>query len=377
MGGREIVLTEKNIVKRAAKKTLCITLTAVLFAAGAVSAGAADVTIDYGDTTLTFDRNSPVLANGDDAKILREQDPFADARFPDESLGSAPPLYVLNRTFLFEPVEISDEAARDYADIVNSFAREVPEVNVYSMLMPDIYEVYAPTKYSTDQLRSIEYIYKQLEGVQPIDVVSALAEHAADEKLYFYTDHHWTQRGAYYAWKAFMDMKGMEVPPLSEFREVNTYFTGSLGNLLSDEQKTLLDSTTEQFERFSPIYNTHAGVFRDAAMTSYICDIEVLDLGYNSYMSFIKGDNALTVIDSDVGNGKSIAIIKESFGNPIAVWAVNNYEKIYVIDIRGFKDGSFNIRDFYEMTHFDDLLIESYPATIAHDDLRGFIKTLL
>ena len=39
-------MTEKNIVKRAAKKTLCITLTAALFAAGAVSAGAADVTID-------------------------------------------------------------------------------------------------------------------------------------------------------------------------------------------------------------------------------------------------------------------------------------------------------------------------------------------
>lgn len=370
------MLTEKKF-KKAAAKTLAMALAAVVSAAVALPASAIDVTIDYGGTTLTFDKSSPVLTSGEDAKILRESDPFADARFPDLSIESAWPLYVLNRTFLFEPVEISKTAADDYINIVNSFAKEVPEVNVYSMLMPDIYEVYAPVKYSTDQIRSINYIYKNLEGVTPVDVVSALAEHAASEKLYFYTDHHWTQRGAYYAWKAFMDIKGMEVPPLSDFRTVNTYFTGSLGNLLSEEQKLLLDSTTENFERFSPIYNTTAAVYNDPAMTDYVCDIKVLDMSFNNYMSFIHGDNALTVIHSDVNNGKSIAIIKESFGNPIAVWAVNNYESVYVIDIRGFKDGSFNIRDFYERTGFDDLLIESYPATIAHDDLRGFVETLL
>jgi hypothetical protein len=52
--------------------------------------------------------------------------------------------------------------------------------------------------------------------VIPVDVWSALNAHK-NEYLYFRTDHHWTQRGAYYAYTAFA---ATAVPPM-RFRITN------------------------------------------------------------------------------------------------------------------------------------------------------------
>ena len=47
------------------------------------------------------------------------------------------------------------------------------------------------------------------EKIVTVDAYSALAAHT-DEYLYFRTDHHWTQLGAYYAYTAFCEAAGFE-----------------------------------------------------------------------------------------------------------------------------------------------------------------------
>ncbi len=369
------MLTERSFFKR-----LTIIGAAVFMAVSPFEIqtfAADDISLKIGNTTLTFNYLYPVLENGEDASILSGIDLFAKNRIQVWSDQRRDPFCILNRSFIFEQTVIDDEAAKEYVDIVDKIAEELPEVNVYNMIVPDAYELYAPKKYSTGQIDMINNIYRRLRSAEPVDVTYALAEHA-DEKIFFNTDHHWTQRGAYYAWARFMEQKGMSVSSLSEFKEINTSMMGSFASMLSSEERLLyLDSPTEEFERFMPIYDTVSKVYGDMEMQEYIYDAPVLNLGFNDYASFLTGDNPLTVIDSGVDNGKSIAVIKESVGNPLCVWAVNNYDKIYVIDIRGFEDGTFNIKDFYDLTGFDDLLIESYPTTIASDDLRGHIKALI
>lgn len=339
---------------------------------------AADTTsVLIGNTTVTFDTGWYVLDDGRDKEAC-EVDRFADVRMNEESVDTYNGIYILNRNFMFEPVSISMESANEYAEIVNEFAKAVPKSNVYNMIVPDAYELFAPTDYSTNQIESIECIYKHLdESVTPVRIVNALANHRS-EKLYFYTDHHWTQRGAYYAWERFMQIKGENVPALSEFAKNDTWFTGSMAAGIAEEERDYyIDSDTELLERFMPIYDTIGAAYRDMHMQDKIYDIKTVNTGFDNYVSFITGDNPLSVIESSVNNGKSIAIIKESVGNALATWAVNNYEYVYIIDIRGFEPDNFSIGEFYELTHFDDLLIESYPVTVESTDLRNSLEGLL
>jgi len=286
-------------------------------------------------------------------------------------------IYVLDRSYMFEPSYISEESAAEYAEIVNRFAETLPEVRVYNMLVPDSSEYYAPIEYYKDQLTAFEHVYDGLKNVTPVPVGDMLLNHAG-ESIYFTRDHHWTQRGAYYAWKRFMELRGEEIDDIDSFDKIESYdFVGSFVKELDTlGASDAIDERTEYFERFLPKYEARADVYDDMLMQQYASDVPLVDPENNGYGCFIYGDTPLTVITGGVQNGRSIAIFKESMGNALATWAVNNYEKVLVVDIRAYRDGSFDLRTFYEMQHFDDLLVESYPATIESEDLREGLASL-
>ena len=286
-------------------------------------------------------------------------------------------IYVLDRSYMFEPSPVSEESAAEYAAIVNRFAEILPEVRVYNMLVPDSSEFYAPKEYYKDQLTGFERVYGALKNVTPVPIGDVLLDHAG-ESIYFRKDHHWTQRGAYYAWKRFMEVRGEETDDIESFDKTESYdFVGSFVKELDAlGESDAIDERTEYFERFLPKYETKADVYDDMLMQRFASDVPLVDPESNDYGCFIYGDTPLTVITGGVQNGRSIAIFKESMGNALTTWAVNNYERVLVVDIRAYYDGSFDLRTFYEMQHFDDLLVESYPATIESEDLREGLASL-
>lgn len=74
------------------------------------------------------------------------------------------------------------------------------------MIIPTAAAYYMPEKYEDQyggkQLDKIDYVYEWLDGVTPVDIYDITAEHKNDEEeIYFRTEHHWTQYGAYWAAK--------------------------------------------------------------------------------------------------------------------------------------------------------------------------------
>ena len=297
-------------------------------------------------------------------------------RLAQDNLAQFGNIFVLNRDFMFEPTVVSAQSAAEYAGIVNKLAAKIPNVNVYNMLIPDAGEIYAPKSFYCNQLGAFEAVFDRLINVTPVRVADALYSHAG-EKIYFRTDHHWTQRGSYYAWKEFMKLKGESVPELSDFAANNRNdFTGSFASGLSDAS-AVLDNTQELLERFLPIYNVKTNIYDDMYQNEFAASIPLVNAASNDYGSFIYGDCPLTVISGGVPNGKKLVLLKESMGNALATWACNNYETVYVVDIRAFSDGSFDIGEFYNLNMFDDLLIASYPTTIESPDLRNGLALLI
>ena len=85
-------------------------------------------------------------------------------------------------------------------------------------------------------------------SVNFVDTYTPLYEHR-DEYLFFRTDHHWTQRGAYYAYTAFAESLGMTPTPLSffEFKVHQDEYHGSMDLYTSDERVSSFKDSVEVF----------------------------------------------------------------------------------------------------------------------------------
>ena len=144
----------------------------------------------------------------------------------------------------------NDKQGQRYAELISSYKRELGDsVNVYNMVVPTSVEFYLPKKYSkfsNSEKREIEFIYSKLtDGVIPVDAYSAIEAHK-DEYIYFRTDHHWTDLGAYYAYTAFCNAIGQTPPALSDYT-VKTKDEPFVGSLFGYTNKIILKNNPDKF----------------------------------------------------------------------------------------------------------------------------------
>ncbi len=294
-------------------------------------------------------------------------------------------VYVVDNTVAMEKLAYPDENCTNYAAVINTIAESLPEVQIYNIVIPSMAEFYGPESLYTDQISGIRNIYQQLsESVMPINATKELWAHA-DEQLYFGTDHHWTQRGAYYAYKAFLENRGEEVPALESFPTDNVEdFTGSwLRSVKGTSGENALRANSETLERFLPVVEYSGDIYNDMMLTSRVSSSKAINLNDDTYTTFIYGDQPITRYVTDVNNGKKVVLVKESYGNAFAPWLLNSYEEVYIIDPRywngfgGKATGEFKLQTFYsDVCQFDDLIVLSYPGS-ASPSMRQAIMGLV
>ena len=295
-------------------------------------------------------------------------------------------VYVVDNKAVMELLYYPENNCTSYAKVINSLADALPDVQVYNVVIPTMTEFYGPEKLYTDQISGIKTIYENLnENVMPVNVIKEMWPHA-NEHLYFATDHHWTQRGAYYAYRAFINAKGEEIADISEFPQDNVEnFIGSWSHSLEGTAgASVLTENAETMERFMPIVDYEGAVYLDMHLTDKWRESKVIVTSDDKYTTFIGGDMPIIKYTTSVKNGEKAVIVKESFGNAFATWAINNYEEVYIIDPRQWNGfgaasdrGEFNLVKFYnEVCQFDDLIVVSYPGS-ATQTMRNAIGSLV
>lgn len=229
-----------------------------------------------------------------------------------------------------------------YASVITGYQEQFgSDVKIYNLVVPTQSEFYLPKKYanlSRSQKENIDLIYSSLgPTVTPIrSAYDELAAHTS-EYLYFRTDHHWTPLAAYYAYVGFCKDAGLTAVPLENMttgRKEN--FLGSLYRLT---QAPKLKANPDFMDYYMVPVTVNGQLYkRGARNTPYNNPVYVTGAqGANTYSMFLGGDWPLFVISSNAGTGRSIAVVKESFGNAFVPYLASHYDTVYVVDQRYFE----------------------------------------
>lgn len=265
-------------------------------------------------------------------------------------------------------VYYSEELSVDYANLINKLYDKLPNnVKLYNMIIPKPISYYGPKEltegpYST--VNAIKTVNDNLNtGVIPVDVYSILNKHK-EEYIFFRTDHHWNGRGAYYAYQEFARKAGIEVVNM-DYKEPSYTFLGSMYGYTNKNE--ILRENPDRGEFFMP---KNAGSAKnrfysdsslsDGMLTFYLSYESEID---NHYMLYGGGDSAINHFTSDNKNGKSILVIKESFGNAFSPLLVDNYENVFSIDARYFEG---DLIKFIVDNNINDVVVINNVSTLGN-----------
>lgn len=304
----------------------------------------------------------------------------ASSETSSESASTLPPqtnavddnAYLNNNIFIYKgaayQIFYGDNAAAErFANIVSSYAAELPGVNVYAQVVPQPFNFYLPEKYRkmgrNEQDYAALYQSKLTSGAKGVKVYEKLEENK-DEYIYFRSDTHWTARGAYSAYLAFCESAGFAPVSLDsmERRVVPGDFYGYLYTITMDNN---LIKNPDYVEYFIVPGVTKVEAFFDRGGASKLQTMPSLwaedRRGGAAYSTFIYGDLPYMKVSTSAGTGRSVLLIKDSYGNAFAPFLASHYDTVHILDERYYP---YSVYGLIEQQGIDDVIISqsSYSA---------------
>ena len=210
-----------------------------------------------------------------------------------------------------------------------------------------------------DQAKYIDQVQKAMKDYNFVDVRDTLMDHN-EEYIYYKTDHHWTSAGACLAYEVWSEHTGGEAEKKDELAEnvVSDKFRGSLYSKILDA-----DSAYDEIWTY--------GLQKDDAFGSKDCTVTIdekqqLDSIYDDemlqkkdkYAYFLSGNYGQVHIQNQKAaskaKGKNILIIKDSFANSFVPFATQDYENIYMVDLRYYNG---DMKSYLQEHNITDVLV--------------------
>ena len=245
--------------------------------------------------------------------------------------------------------EVSEEQAiknrERLIEFVKKYTEKLGNDRVNVMLVPTASEILI------DKLPPFATGYNQnaIPHGTFIDIRDMFMKHK-DEYIYYRTDHHWTALGAFYAYEKWAKDAGFT--PLSKEEFDIT--------LASDEFYGTLHSKVNTNIKPDDIYLYHIKEDMDYQLLynltdekSTLYDLSKLE-GKDKYSVYMGGNNAVVEVGTNNNNGRRLLVIKDSFAHSFVPFAVNHFEKTYMIDFRYFNGG---IEAYMEENEITDVLV--------------------
>ena len=271
-------------------------------------------------------------------------------------------VYILNDRLVELGKKGNDDVIEKNVNQLNAFSKSTDK-SVYLMLAPTAAGVYSTLMPSdvmgVNQKKIINDInLKMNKNINTIDSFYPLYS-ARDEYIYYRTDNMWTSFGAYFAYVEASKKMGLISQTMSNYDQeyaCDNYY-GRLYhdvpyNGIQPDRINLFRSkfqstvTDVRFINKDDETESKSVYFRSAVKTNKKTDI------------FLQGDKYVQVdINTSVGNGKRLLILKGSYANTLAPFFTPHYDKITLVDPYKLKKQGEKLSEIVDMNEYDDILV--------------------
>ncbi|MBQ3528568.1 MAG: hypothetical protein IJA52_08460 [Clostridia bacterium] len=247
---------------------------------------------------------------------------------------AADDIYVTKNGSLVEaPCEWSQADVDKSINAINTFAQN-NDVSIDMMVVPSAgwasrNDIFGASKVYNDE-SYIEKIYGMLDSnIDTIDV----RELFDDPELYYNTDHHWTSKGAYLAYKSYMESinteyreeSDFEIEPVADFYG-STYSRAALW-LTKPENLEFWHGSENITVTNGESDKSNSGVFyRDRLKET------------DKYTVFLDGNHSIVRINNpDALNKETLLVVRDSYTNCLGGFLSESYENVILVDLRYYK----------------------------------------
>lgn len=332
-----------------------------------------------------------------------------DRTFGKQDNGSA---YWGEQGYLFPIDTVDENQLEKNLTYIYNFVEEAAKIGVKkSFVVPaptsqEILVEFMPEgAEGLNQHKIIERVESQLSDKMTVVNVEEKLKQAKENKyIYYKTDHHWTQLGAYYSYKAWADESG--VKPIDE-SELST-------QLLSED---FYGTTYSKIPTFN-LKPDRMYVYKTKAMNEVVMEIDKQGLGFENasvrkgtlevtdmfdehyletkdkYAYFLSNNHPLIHLYKTKGgpekireelaeetesfsrneaaeNSKTLLVVKDSYANCFIPFLTEHYEHIYVVDLRYYKK---SVLDLIEQYGVDEMMFLYNAVQLANDRNIVFLK---
>lgn len=210
-----------------------------------------------------------------------------------------------------------------------------------------------------DQAKYIDQVQKAMKDYNFVDVRDTLMDHN-EEYIYYKTDHHWTSAGACLAYEVWSEHTGGEAEKKDELAEnvVSDKFRGSLYSKILDADSAYDEIWTYGLQKDEAFGSKDCTVTIDEKQQlDSIYDDEKLQ-GKDKYAYFLGGNYGQVHIQNQKvaskAKGKNLLIIKDSFANSFVPFVTQDYENIYMVDLRYYNG---DMKSYLQEHNITDVLV--------------------
>ncbi|WP_010275510.1 DHHW family protein [Paenibacillus senegalensis] len=264
------------------------------------------------------------------------------------------------------PPEIDVEAR---IEAIHSFHKATPELRKHIMLAPTAASLYrdklpafAPVG---DERAVLDQSRHMLERLGPdidfVDVYPVLYS-KREEAIYYKTDHHWTARGAYYAYRELCGRMGI-VPQDEAAYHIQEATDDFYGSLYSKSGYRHLQP--DRIDLFMPKKGERVEVhyMEEGRITNSLYEMENLNKK-DKYTVFMDGNHALVRITTGHADRKKLLVVKDSYANSLIPFLTEHFAETDVVDLR-YYGGS--LTELAQDRQYDDMLLLYNVHTFFED----------
>ncbi len=271
--------------------------------------------------------------------------------------------YVLYNGAAYSQVYYNASTAPKFAAVYDQYAKLFPSSRI-SVVTPPTASIVIKDPTVNSQIPDVGKYLDKMEktifgNVNFVNLKTLYKQHA-NEYLFFKSDHHWTHRGAYYAYYGFAKSVGLTPVHIDSLEKkiINPDFNGTLAGFAQDDRILAFRDSVEAY------YPTKAHTMRIYYSTdpnNYADFNSSITPSIKNYSCFLTGDQACTYINvPENDQSKSILVIKDSYGNAFIPYLTEHYGKIIVLDPRHIM---FDLYEQFKDYGLDDIVFLCNAST--------------